>query len=64
VWVVDPKSQQVRLVPVQLGSYREEGVALLGGITTDDWVVTAGVHLLAEGQRVRPIDRANRPLVL
>ena len=64
VWRLDPKSKQVRLVPVQVGSYREEGVALLAGVSADDWIVTAGVHKLSEGQLVRPIDRSNRPVVL
>ena len=64
VWLVDPASSKVRLVNVELGSYREEGVALLGGIDADDWVVTVGVHMLSEGQTVRPIDRANRSVSL
>ncbi len=64
VWRLDRKSKQVHLVPVQVGSYREEGVALLAGVSADDWIVTAGVHKLSEGQLVRPIDRSNRPVVL
>lgn len=64
VWVLDPQSKRVHLESVELGSYREEGLALLGGIESSDWVVTAGVHLLVEGQTVRPIDRENRPVVL
>ena len=27
-----------------------------------EWVVAAGVHLLIEGQRIKPIDRENRPV--
>ncbi len=64
VWRLDPKSSQVHLVPVQVDSYREQGVALLSGVGVDDWIVTAGVHKLSEGQLVRPIDRSNRPVAL
>lgn len=62
VWRLDPATRQVRLSPVDVGSYREEGVALVGGVGAQDWIVTAGVHLLVEGQTVRPIDRENRPV--
>jgi multidrug efflux system membrane fusion protein len=35
---------------------------VLGGLRGDEWVVSAGVHLLREGERVLPIDRDNRPV--
>ena len=54
--------RQVRLVPVTVGQYREEGVTITGGLAADLWVVTNGVHKLVEGQSVRPVDRDNRPL--
>jgi multidrug efflux system membrane fusion protein len=62
VWVLDPATRTVALRAVDLAGFREEGVALLGGIDGSEWVVTAGVHTLVEGQAVRPIDRANRPI--
>ena len=62
VWVLDPTSRQVALRPVDVAGFREEGLALRGGVGEGDWVVTAGVHTLVEGQPVRPIDRANRPI--
>jgi multidrug efflux system membrane fusion protein len=62
VWVLDPKTRQVALRPVDVAGFREEGLALRGGVGERDWVVTAGVHTLVEGQAVRPIDRANRPI--
>ncbi|MFO0028464.1 MAG: efflux RND transporter periplasmic adaptor subunit [Pseudomonadota bacterium] len=62
VWVLDPTTREVALRPVDVAGFREEGLALRAGIGARDWVVTAGVHTLVEGQPVRPIDRANRPL--
>ena len=63
LWVVDPKSRRVRLAPVQLGTYAEDAVPVLGGIDANAWVVAAGGHLLREGQLVAPVDRDNRPVL-
>lgn len=54
------REQQVHLVPVQIGAYGETSVPVLSGVTTSDWVVVAGVHLLREGQPVRAVDNNNR----
>jgi multidrug efflux system membrane fusion protein len=62
VWLYEPKSGQVHLKPVEVGRYREDGVTVLAGLAPGQWVVTAGVHKLAEGQTVRPVDASNRPL--
>ena len=51
-------------VPVQLGAYSEDSVPVLAGLSADDWVVAGGVHLLREGQQIRPVDRDNRPVDL
>lgn len=64
VWVVDPASQHLRRTPVVVGPYGETRVTVLSGLAPQDWVVVAGVHLLREGQVVRPVDRDNRPLTL
>ena len=53
VWVVDPKSSQVQLRPVQLGQYREDGATILSGVAAGEIVVAAGVHKLRAGQVVR-----------
>ena len=74
LWVVTPEAHAtaadgesigtLHLVPVKLGPYGEERVPVLSGIKPGDWVLAAGVHLVREGQRVKPIDRDNRPIVL
>lgn len=62
LWVVDPATSTVSLRPVVVGAYGEAAVPVLSGLEPDDWVVAAGVHLLVEGQRIKPIDRENRPV--
>ncbi len=64
VWVVDRASSRVRLTPVTVGPFREDGVSVLAGLRPDDWVVAAGAHLLQEGEQVAPIDRSNRRVIL
>lgn len=60
VWVVDPATGAVHLVPVDLGPFGSERVPVRDGLAPDALVVAAGGHLLREGQRVRPVDRDNR----
>lgn len=62
LWVVDPSSSQVQRRDVKLGAFGQERVPVLEGLQGDEWVVAAGVHLLHEGQTVRPVDRANQPI--
>lgn len=62
VFVVDPATSTLRLQPVRLGAYGEERVPVLHGLAADAWVVAAGGHLLQAGQKVRPVDRDNRPV--
>lgn len=64
VWVVDPDSSMVQQRHVQLGAFGQVNVPVLSGLTGSDWVVAAGVHLLQAGQVVRPVDRANQPVIL
>jgi multidrug efflux system membrane fusion protein len=64
VWIVDPHTHQVRLTPVDVASYREQGVVVSSGIDSKQWIVTAGVHKLRDGQTIAPVDAANRPVNL
>lgn len=65
-WVlkVDPTSRRVQRTAVSLGAFGETSVPILQGLTADDWVVAGGIHLLRDGQEIRPVDRENRPLDL
>jgi multidrug efflux system membrane fusion protein len=64
VWVVDAKTHQVHLAPVEVAAYREQGVLLAGGVDARQWIVTAGVHKLRDGEPISPVDAQNRPVVL
>ncbi|WQG58682.1 efflux RND transporter periplasmic adaptor subunit [Pseudomonas sp. RTB3] len=59
VWRVRPDSTLER-TPVRIGAFGEHSVPVLEGLQPTDWVIAAGVHVLHEGQQVRPVDRANR----
>jgi len=53
VWVVDKASSQVKLVPVEVGEYVEDKVAVRSGLNPGEMVVRAGVHKLFAGEKVR-----------
>jgi RND family efflux transporter MFP subunit len=53
VWVVDPKSMQVSLRPVELQRQASSSIVVSQGIEPGELVVTAGVHALRPGQKVR-----------
>ena len=53
VWVVQPDTRTVRLVPVGVGEYQEDQVAITSGLKRGDIVVRAGVHKLFDGEKVR-----------
>ena len=59
VWVVGANNT-LKKVPVRVGAFGEKSVAVLEGLSASDWVVAAGVHVLHDGQQVRPVDRSNR----
>ncbi len=64
VWVVDPGSSAVQQRQVQLGAFTQNTVPVLSGLQGNEWVVAAGVHMLHEGQVVRPVDRSNTPVAI
>lgn len=51
VWVIE--NGAVHLVPVQVGGVSGNDVVLAGGVKAGQTVVTAGVHLLKPGQKVK-----------
>lgn len=53
VWVIDPKTGQVVLTPVQVGRYTQDYVTVVSGLKDGDLVVRAGVHKLNQGEKVR-----------
>lgn len=53
VWIYDQGS--VRRQPVQVGGVAGNDLVVTQGLKPGDTVVTAGVHLLKDGQKVRPM---------
>jgi membrane fusion protein, multidrug efflux system len=53
VWLVDRASMTVKLQPVQFAGADGNDAVLSGGIEPGQVVVTAGVHLLTPGQKVK-----------
>ncbi len=58
VWVVDPGKGAVTLKPVQVAAYHEDAVLLASGVADGELVVTAGVHRIDPGVKVRILGAA------
>jgi membrane fusion protein, multidrug efflux system len=53
VWIVDPSKQTVSIRNVDVLRYDPARVAISGGLTTGEVIVTAGVQALHPGQKIR-----------
>ncbi len=53
VWVIDENALTVSLRKVSTGEITERGILVRDGLETGEWIATAGVHYLREGQKVR-----------
>lgn len=54
VWLYDNATSQVRLQKVITGQMHNQGIEILDGVKLGDQVVTAGVHALEPGMKVKP----------
>lgn len=52
VWVIGADAK-VHLRPIQVAAWREDGVALRGGLAAGERIVAAGAYKLTEGEAVR-----------
>jgi membrane fusion protein, multidrug efflux system len=59
VWVVDPKTNEVSLRPVELERQDSDSIIVIRGLEGGEIVVTAGVHALRPGQKVRLLGAAS-----
>lgn len=64
VWLVDKASMTVRLQPVTQGAAEGNLVVITQGVQAGDVVVTAGVHVLSKGQKVRLYVAPGEPAAL
>jgi RND family efflux transporter MFP subunit len=53
VWILDPAAMTVRAQAVQIGGADGNSVVIAAGLQPGQEVVTAGVHVLTDGQKVR-----------
>ena len=53
VWVVDRSSMTVKVQPVAVAGAEGNVVLVAGGLAPGQTVVTAGVHVLTPGQKVK-----------
>jgi multidrug efflux pump subunit AcrA (membrane-fusion protein) len=53
VWVIDEATMTAGRRPVTVESLTDTGVTIAEGLQPGEWIATAGVHYLAEGQKVR-----------
>jgi len=58
VWVIDEATMIAGRRPVTVESLTDTGVTIAEGLQPGEWIATAGVHYLAEGQKVRILDRS------
>lgn len=56
VWIVDPQEQTVSLRNIEVRAQDPLSVQVISGLENGDAVVTAGVHALRPGQKVRPVE--------
>lgn len=61
VWVLDRETGTVGMRRVGLGQLTRFGHIVTEGVSPGDWVVTAGVHHLVDGQRVRLLGETSDP---
>ena len=52
VWVIDEAAKTVAKREVTLGNLTERGLLIEQGLQPGEWIATAGVHALREGQKV------------
>lgn len=53
VWLVDPQTMTVQVQPVVVGGAEGNSVVIASGLSPGQTVVTAGVHVLTPGQKVK-----------
>jgi len=60
IWIFDPSTNTVHLRPVKTNRVNDKGIMVLEGISPGDWIVTAGLHSLQEGQKVSLFDNTGK----
>lgn len=56
VWKLNKDDNSILAVQVELGDFKNNQIQIKSGLATGDTIITAGAHLLREGQIVKPIN--------
>ena len=56
VWIVEPKTLTVQQREVKVGELTQQSIQVLNGLQVDERIVTAGVHFIQEGMKVKLFD--------
>lgn len=60
VWVFNPSTQIIKKREIEISVLKSDAkIEIISGLNIGDQVVTAGVHYLYEGQKVRPIEQTS-----
>jgi len=62
VWVIDKGSMTVSQRAVTLGQMSERGIGIEEGIKPGEWIVTAGVNFIRDGQKVTLMPEEIEPI--
>jgi RND family efflux transporter MFP subunit len=62
VWIIDETSKKVSKREVKTGDLLDSGITVREGIEPGEWIATAGVHYLKEGQEVRILSASTEEL--
>ena len=60
VWVIDENAQTAHRREVKLGKLTSTGIRIQTGLKPGEWVASAGVHSIREGQKVRILTEAGK----
>jgi RND family efflux transporter MFP subunit len=60
VWVVDDQAKTVSKRKVKAGELLDTGIVITDGLKPGEWVTTAGVHYLQEGQQIRILSASSK----
>jgi len=56
VWVIDEQAKTVQKREVKVGELTDLGIQITAGLEAGEWIATAGVHYLKEGQKVKILE--------
>lgn len=59
VWIVEPNTMTVQKRPVTVGELTGESITISDGFKVGDRIVSAGVHFLQDGMKIRLFDHDN-----